>query len=143
IPPYLASRCDLNTWTLLRAMTARRTRRISSSLLPLNITPATTSIHPPLWWNGPLGPLTDGRDLYEVSPPLREVVCLVARRVRVDDRAPPSDLANGPRPQDAAAPPPVDLPPPAVAALSPARAGVKQPRRARFRRTPAGVFRGR
>jgi hypothetical protein len=45
-------------------MIARRTRRISSSLFPLNITPAMTSIHPPAWWNGPLGPLTTGRDLY-------------------------------------------------------------------------------
>src|SRR3954465_4942633 len=44
-------------------MIARRTRRSSSSLLPLNMTPAMTSIHPPLWWNGPLGPLTTGRDL--------------------------------------------------------------------------------
>jgi hypothetical protein len=35
--------------------------------LPLNITPAITSIHPPLWWNGPLGPLTTDRDLYAVS----------------------------------------------------------------------------
>src|SRR6266550_882031 len=38
-------------------MIARRTRRISSSLFPLNMTPAMTSIHPPAWWNGPLGPL--------------------------------------------------------------------------------------
>src|SRR6266550_3051294 len=45
-------------------MMARRTRRISSSLFPLNMTPAMTSIHPPAWWNGPLGPLTSGRDLY-------------------------------------------------------------------------------
>src|SRR3954471_22618525 len=49
-------------------MMERRTRRISSSLLPLNITPAMTSIHPPAWWNGPLGPLTTGRDLYAVRP---------------------------------------------------------------------------
>src|SRR5436305_13105424 len=48
-------------------MMARRTRRMSSSLLPLNITPAMTSIHPPAWWNGPLGPLTSGRDLYVVD----------------------------------------------------------------------------
>lgn len=27
-----------------------------------------TSIHPPDWWNGPLGPLTTGRDLYAVRP---------------------------------------------------------------------------
>src|SRR5690242_14753869 len=43
-------------------MTARLTRRMSSSLLPLNMTPAMTSIHPPLWWKGPLGPLMSGRD---------------------------------------------------------------------------------
>src|SRR6476620_502597 len=43
-------------------MTARRTRRMSSSLLPLNITPAMTSTQPPPWWKGPLGPLTTGRD---------------------------------------------------------------------------------
>src|SRR3954468_19930190 len=49
-------------------MIALRTRRISSSLLPLNMTPATTSIHPPVWWKGPLGPLTTGRDLYAVRP---------------------------------------------------------------------------
>src|SRR5437016_463183 len=48
-------------------MMARRTRRISSSLFPLNITPAMTSIQPPAWWNGPLGPLTSGRDLYVVG----------------------------------------------------------------------------
>src|SRR5687768_1235641 len=34
-------------------MVARRTRRMSSSLLPLNITPATTSIQPPDVWNVP------------------------------------------------------------------------------------------
>src|SRR5213595_2573495 len=73
MPAYRSSRWDLKTCTRLRAMMARRTRRISSSLLPLNITPAMTSIHPPLWWNGPLGPLTSGRDLYEVS--LRAAVC--------------------------------------------------------------------
>src|SRR5512140_189093 len=32
-------------------MIERRTRLISSSLLPLNITPEITSIHPPVWWN--------------------------------------------------------------------------------------------
>src|SRR5450830_1350162 len=48
-------------------MMERRTRRMSSSLLPLNITPAITSIHPPAWWNCPLGPLTSDRDLYAVS----------------------------------------------------------------------------
>src|SRR5215208_4306634 len=85
MPAYRSSRCDLNTCTLLRAMMARRTRRMSSSLLPLNMTPAMTSIHPPLWWNGPLGPLTSGRDLYVV---LRELACRMvrhgeaARRVR-------------------------------------------------------------
>src|SRR6058998_3722695 len=52
MPAYRASRCDLNTWTLLRAITARRTRRMSSSLLPLNITPLITSIQPPLVGNG-------------------------------------------------------------------------------------------
>src|SRR6202163_2932364 len=67
MPAYGASRWDLNTCTLFRAIIARRTRRISSSLLPLNITPAITSIHPPLWWNGPLGPLTSDRDLYAVD----------------------------------------------------------------------------
>src|SRR4029077_8568258 len=56
-------------------MIARRTRRISSSLLPLNITPAITSIHPPLWWNGPLGPLTTDRDLYAVGS--RGLVCRI------------------------------------------------------------------
>src|ERR1035437_4756529 len=58
-------------------MMERRTRRISSSLLPLNITPAITSIHPPLWWNGPLGPLTSDRDLYAVSS--RGLVCRTIR----------------------------------------------------------------
>src|SRR5579871_4294210 len=38
----------LNTWTCLRAMRARRRRRISSSLLPENIGPQMTSIHP-IW----------------------------------------------------------------------------------------------
>src|SRR5215475_2175039 len=46
MPPYRSSRCDLNTWTFLRAMIARRTRRMSSSLFPLNITPQMTSIQP-------------------------------------------------------------------------------------------------
>src|SRR5213593_328772 len=45
-PAYRASRWDLKTCTCLRAMTARRTRRISSSDFPLNITPEMTSIHP-------------------------------------------------------------------------------------------------
>src|ERR1700693_3573284 len=78
MPAYRASRWDLNTCTRFRAMIARRTRRISSSLLPLNITPAITSIHPPAWWNGPLGPLTTGRDLY--GEDLRGSFCPVVRR---------------------------------------------------------------
>src|SRR6202521_4998323 len=77
MPAYLASRWDLNTCTLFRAIIARRTRRMSSSLLPLNITPAMTSIHPPAWWNGPLGPLTTGRDLY--GEDLRGSICPVVR----------------------------------------------------------------
>src|SRR3954466_3621014 len=70
----------------LRAMIALRTRRISSSLLPLNMTPATTSIHPPVWWKGPLGPLTTGRDLYAVRP--HATVGLMVRHDAVgeDDR---------------------------------------------------------
>src|SRR3981081_2367330 len=78
MPAYRASRWDLNTCTLFRAMIARRTRRMSSSLLPLNITPAMTSIHPPAWWNGPLGPLTTGRDLY--GEDLRGSICPAVRR---------------------------------------------------------------
>src|ERR1700682_5655508 len=73
MPAYLASRGELNTCTLFRAIIARRTRRMSSSLLPLNMTPAMTSIHPPAWWNGPLGPLTTGRDLYGEG--LRDSIC--------------------------------------------------------------------
>src|SRR6476660_7362063 len=46
MPAYRSSRCDLNTCTDLRAIMARRTRRMSSSLLPLNITPQITSIQP-------------------------------------------------------------------------------------------------
>src|SRR5688500_15013046 len=46
MPAYRASRCDLNTCTSLRAIIALRTRRISSSLLPENITPQITSIQP-------------------------------------------------------------------------------------------------
>src|SRR3954468_7550264 len=46
MPAYRASRYDLNTCTRLRAIIARRTRRISSSLFPLNITPQITSIQP-------------------------------------------------------------------------------------------------
>src|SRR6266478_4110471 len=38
----------LKTWTRLRAMIARRERRISSSLLPENIGPQITSIQPRL-----------------------------------------------------------------------------------------------
>src|ERR1700682_4663948 len=78
MPAYLASRGELNTCTLFRAIIARRTRRMSSSLLPLNMTPAMTSIHPPAWWNGPLGPLTTGRDLY--GEDLRGSICPVVRR---------------------------------------------------------------
>src|SRR4030081_3482114 len=78
MPAYRASRWDLNTCTRFRAMIARRTRRMSSSLLPLNITPAMTSIHPPAWWNGPLGPLTTGRDLY--GEDLRGSFCPVVHR---------------------------------------------------------------
>src|SRR3954453_20576613 len=63
MPAYRSSRCDLKTCTFFRAMIERRTLRMSSSLFPLNITPAMTSIHPPLWWKGPLGPLTTGRGL--------------------------------------------------------------------------------
>jgi hypothetical protein len=37
-----------------------------------------TSIHPPAWWNGPLGPLTTGRDLY--GEDLRGSIYPVARR---------------------------------------------------------------
>ena len=44
-----------------------------------------TSIHPPLWWNGPLGPLTSGRDLYKGSLPLHELVCRLDRRREVDE----------------------------------------------------------
>jgi hypothetical protein len=50
--------------------------------LPLNITPAISSIHPPLWWNGPLGPLTTDRDLYAVGS--RGLVC---RRIRAGENA--------------------------------------------------------
>src|ERR1700694_3927113 len=78
MPAYRASRWGLNTCTLFRAMIARRTRRMSSSLLPLNITPAMTSIHPPAWWNGPLGPLTTGRDLY--GEDLRGSICPAVHR---------------------------------------------------------------
>src|SRR5690349_2152203 len=46
MPAYRSSKCDLKTCTFLFAMIARRTRRMSSSLLPLNITPQTTSIQP-------------------------------------------------------------------------------------------------
>ena len=46
-PAYRSSRCDLNTCTRFFAISARRTRRMSSSLLPLNITPQITSIQPP------------------------------------------------------------------------------------------------
>jgi hypothetical protein len=35
-----------------------------------------TSTHPPVWWKGPLGPLTSGRDLYG---DLHETICRVVR----------------------------------------------------------------
>src|ERR1700716_1731807 len=77
MPAYRASRWDLNTCTLFRPMIALRMRRMSSSLFPLNITPAMTSIHPPAWWNGPLGPLTTGHDLY--GEDLRGSTCPAVR----------------------------------------------------------------
>src|SRR6185312_2534881 len=43
---YRSSMCDLNTCTFFLAMMARRTGRMGAALLPLNITPAITSIHP-------------------------------------------------------------------------------------------------
>src|ERR1043165_160800 len=46
MPAYRASRCDLKTCTSFFAIIARRTRRMSSSLLPENITPQITSIQP-------------------------------------------------------------------------------------------------
>ena len=48
-----------------------------------------TSTHPPVWWKGPLGPLTSGRDL---CGDLHETICRVVRRageqedVRAADR---------------------------------------------------------
>src|SRR4029079_2895569 len=36
----------LKIWTLRRAICARRSRRMSSSLFPLNMLPVITSIHP-------------------------------------------------------------------------------------------------
>jgi hypothetical protein len=42
------------------------------------MTPAMTSIHPPVWWNGPLDPLTSGRDLY--GEDLRGSIGRVVRR---------------------------------------------------------------
>src|SRR5688500_10109546 len=42
-----SSRAGLKIWTFCLAICARRSRRMSSSLLPLNIEPAITSIHPP------------------------------------------------------------------------------------------------
>ena len=41
-----ASMRGLKIWTFWRAICARRTRRISSSLLPLNMLPTMTSIQP-------------------------------------------------------------------------------------------------
>src|SRR6266516_2249307 len=128
-------------------MTARRTRRMSSSLLPLNITPAMTSIHPPLWWNGPLGPLTSGRDLYGVI--LRVTICRVDRHDRADyrdpfaglanDHRPPTCLANGRHPRVLAAQPRADSLRPGGAVLFRARGYLVPPRLAPFRRTPGEV----
>src|SRR5262249_4184281 len=42
------SMAGLKIWVRWRAISARRSRRISSSLFPLNIPPVITSIHPPL-----------------------------------------------------------------------------------------------
>src|SRR2546428_6244164 len=47
--PKRSSIAGLKTWTVRRAMTARFTRRMSSSLFPLNMLPTTTS-SPPWWW---------------------------------------------------------------------------------------------
>ena len=44
--PKRLSIAGLKTCTRCRAIWARRTRRISSSLLPLNMLPVTTSSHP-------------------------------------------------------------------------------------------------
>ena len=40
------SMSGLKIWTFCRAICARRSRRISSSLLPLNMLPVMTSIQP-------------------------------------------------------------------------------------------------
>src|SRR5262245_15915335 len=45
-PANRSSTRGLKSWTFWRAIWARRTRRISSSLLPLNMLPVMTSIHP-------------------------------------------------------------------------------------------------
>src|SRR5712692_1026743 len=44
--PYRSSSAGLNTCTRCRAICARRTRRISSSLFPLNMLPQMTSMRP-------------------------------------------------------------------------------------------------
>src|SRR5688572_8858860 len=51
-PPYRSSSAGLKIWTFRFAICARRRRRISSSLLPLNILPVITSIQPWFgrWW---------------------------------------------------------------------------------------------
>ncbi len=50
--PKRSSMIGLKTWTFRRAITARFTRRMSSSLFPLNIEPTTTS-NP--GWEVPIG----------------------------------------------------------------------------------------
>src|SRR5256885_4653618 len=60
--PNRSSTAGLKTWTLRRAMTARFTRRVSSSVFPLNLPPTTTS-RPPWWWPDDGGALTRGSGL--------------------------------------------------------------------------------
>src|SRR4029077_11695983 len=60
--PKRSSIAGLNTWTVRRAMTARFTRRMSSSLFPLNMLPTTTS-RPPWWWPDDGRALTRGSGL--------------------------------------------------------------------------------
>src|SRR5579885_3099107 len=59
----------LKIWTFCRAICARRNRRMSSSLLPLNMLPAMTSIQPPLrrrpppcGWSGEVGVVMGSRE---------------------------------------------------------------------------------
>src|SRR5258708_5056027 len=59
--PKRSSMAGLKTWTVRRAMTARFTRRMSSSLFPLNMLPTTTSSPP--CWRLAAGPLTRGSGL--------------------------------------------------------------------------------